>query len=371
MDDLELAKNTGVIDIDRDTDFLAGSESAIKHEIRLKNGDWEKYNGSDEWQRRKVGNNLGYDTLSCVTFSAVNCVEMQIMYLLENGLIDESTKKYMEHLGYFDETGRVNFSEWFSANVNGTTKDGNYLQAAWDSFRKDGLLSQKDGKHVNDFNSQEEWLDKTAITDAMRAKAKMFNTLFDVSYEWVVRGVPYQWGTFDHQSKHAPLHVSVPTCKGWNNKGEVPICEGVTVTNHAISYIGKSDEYKKILDHYTPFVKKLNNNYYIPRALKGVVTVKKEVAEAPKVLHVFNKQLKYGMPISEEVKALQNALQTLKMPSGKPYMTVGVYGRYGDITRAALGQFQTDNKIVDPDGQGTNFGPQTRAAMNAKLAIHT
>lgn len=369
MDTIENGKNSGVIINIRPSDFMAGAETAVVYDERLPSGDWEPYKPTDEWQRKKLGNNLGYDTLSCVTFSALNSVEQQITFLMKSGRLPITTKDTMQALGYLDENGLPNFSDWFSSIVDGTTVDGNFLQAPWDSFRKFGALPQKDGKSVNDFNSQAEWLNPANITQEMRDKALRFIELFDIFYEWVALGSPYQWGNFNKHVKHAPLHVLLPTCSTWNtHNGTAGTCAGVTTVNHAVLYQGSTkDALRKVLDHYDPFIKRLASDYYIPFALKGVVSVKKPTEPAPPFHHIFTTQLRYGMGATDEVHALQQALQTLNDKNGKPYMQQGLYGRFGGLTRVALGAFQTENGIKDPDGQGTNFGKQTRAAMNLKL----
>jgi peptidoglycan hydrolase-like protein with peptidoglycan-binding domain len=96
------------------------------------------------------------------------------------------------------------------------------------------------------------------------------------------------------------------------------------------------------------------------------VAEEKTVTTIP-LTYTFRIQLRYGAPSSQEVNTMQKALQTLKGTDGKPYMTPGVYGPYGPQTRTALGRFQADRGIADPDGPGMNFGPQTRAAMNDAL----
>jgi len=84
--------------------------------------------------------------------------------------------------------------------------------------------------------------------------------------------------------------------------------------------------------------------------------------------YAFTKQLRYqrinDLP---EVTMLQMALQTLKNKAGQAYLAPGTFGPYGPRTKAAVGQFQADHGIRDPDGPGTNFGPQTRTAMNKEL----
>lgn len=81
----------------------------------------------------------------------------------------------------------------------------------------------------------------------------------------------------------------------------------------------------------------------------------------------FKKNLKLGMPSSTEVNTLQKALQALKNSLGISYMVPGVFGPFGPQTKTALGLFQTDHGIKDPDGQGTNFGPKTRETINKEL----
>lgn len=92
---------------------------------------------------------------------------------------------------------------------------------------------------------------------------------------------------------------------------------------------------------------------------KGDVESIKEVwtvIEAP-FSYVFNLNLSYG-DVGYEVNQLQQALQYLKiMPSG-------VFGPFGPSTKKALATFQAIHSIKD---DGTNFGPQSRAALNQAL----
>lgn len=100
------------------------------------------------------------------------------------------------------------------------------------------------------------------------------------------------------------------------------------------------------------------------------VFVKDEVPPPASFQYTFTKQLTYNRPDlndAKEVQALQTALQTLKNSAGQPYMKPGTFGPFGPQTKAALGAFQTDHGIHDVDGQGTDFGPSSRAAINAAL----
>ena len=360
MADLEHGENTGVVVIVRQLDFRVGAETGIAYEARLADGDWRKYRPTDEWQRRKIGSSLGYDTNSCITFSGNNTIEAQLKYLSEKGL----PPGHVEFLADFlDEQGNPNASDWFGANTNGTTVDGNDLASFWEGVRKSGLLPQKDGYAPNDFTTNLQWLDKAKLTQAMRDKAMRFLDFFEVKYEWVVLEQPGRWDLFAKHAKQAPLHIAVGTGDGWNRKDGKPIQPVDSLRlNHAIAYWHQSQDLQHdILDHYDPFLKELAWPYYIPYAIKGVVSVKPAPGMPTPFKYRFNVNLRSGAAASQEVRKLQEALQYLG------YMTKGVFGPYGPATTFALGKFQALNKIKDPDGAGMNFGPQTRAAMNKAL----
>lgn len=108
----------------------------------------------------------------------------------------------------------------------------------------------------------------------------------------------------------------------------------------------------------------LKRCYYASQVFKD-----DSVPPIPPFKYTFTKQLKYQSARNDanEVRNLQKALQFLKRSDGQTYMAVGVFGPFGPKTKTALGLFQTDHGITDADGQGTNFGPMSRAALNAEL----
>lgn len=365
MADLEKGENSGVIVKVRPLDFRVGAETGIQYEIRVPNGDWKLWKPTDEWQRRRsASGQLGYDTNSCVTFSGNNTLEAQLRFLIDSGKVPEEAMNFLRDGGYFDEDGNPNFSDWFGANTNGTTVNGNDLGSFWEGIRKNGLLPQGDGHKPNDFNTNEEWLNSALVTDVMRDKAKRFLMYFTVGYEWVVLEQAGRWDLFAKHLKQAPLHIAVGTGKDWNRKDGKPVqpVDGIRL-NHAIAYWDQDENIDHdILDHYEPFMKELAWPYYIPYAIKGVLSVRTEPPAEPPFVYVFNVNLKMGMQNSFEVQQLQKALQFLG------YMKKGVFGPYGPQTAFAVAKFQASNKIIDPDGAGVNFGPKTRAAMNRALS---
>lgn len=363
MADLEKGENSGVIVKVRPLDFKVGAETGIEYMAIVPSGDWRPWRPTDEWQRRRLDGELGYDTNSCVTFAGNNTLEAQLRYLLDAKKVPEPALRFLRENGYFDEDGFPNFSDWFGANTNGTTVNGNDLGSFWDGVRHNGLLPQSDGYKPNDFSTNEEWLNKALITDAMRAKARRFLYFFDVRYEWCVLDQPGRWDLFQKHVKQAPLHIAVGTGKDWNRKDGKPI-QPVTSRrlNHAIAYWDHDTSDHDVLDHYEPFMKELAGDYYIPYAIKGVLTVKETTPVIPPAFsYRYDKNLRMGMAASAEVRKLQEGLQFLG------YMKKGVYGPYGPQTTFAVAKLQAANRIKDPDGAGVNFGPQTRAAMNRAL----
>src|SRR3972149_4039603 len=113
MDSNTSTTNYGVILGTRSTDWLVG---AIQYEERNPSGDWTSCLPPGEWQKDLQTH---VDTMACVSFSALNSIEVQEKFL----------------------TGKqVDYSDRFTATMSGTTSQGNYLWKVADSLRKDGLV---------------------------------------------------------------------------------------------------------------------------------------------------------------------------------------------------------------------------------------
>lgn len=360
-----MPEKSGLIFTLKPTDFFAGAESTVVYENRNPSGNWEKYKPTDEWQRKLFNGQLGYDTFSCVTFSALRIVAMQLEYMIETDPASTSELVgWLKANGYIDENGKINFNEWFTANASKTSMNGNTAQAVWDSICSDGLLPQDAAYSVNDFNMTSGWLDPSLITKKQRDTAKKILDLIDIKYEWaVIAPAGGAWEDFRKHLKQAPLHIFTPVAATWNRTDGLPVeSDGQTHLAHATSAIGiEAGNVYNDLDHYSPFIKRLAPNYYVPYAMKAVVSLKSAVQKPNKPTHVFNTNLAYNDPIGPEVHALQEALQYLG------YMKQGLFGIYGPATRAALATFQKHCGVIDPN-PGEHFGPLTRSFMNAALA---
>lgn len=364
--ELEQGKNTGLITPKpAPLDFIAGVETGVAFEVRNDSGNWKKFYPSNEYQFRRGR----YDSMSCATFYGLNALETQIQFLLDTNQIPEDKKVLMAQLGYFDENGRVNFNESFSATLNGTTSRGNTFQAVGDGIRRDGVIPQKAHQQINDCKTIEEFLDPSRITDDMRALGKRFLEIFDVKYEWVVLGEKNAQSKILDHLRHAPLGFAVPTEGNWNEEG---IIESETEgANHAV--MNGRAELKKlfgILDNYEPFEKLLSWNYHIPYVFKLVVTVRTAPKPAPKPFsYRWERDLKEGMS-GADVMMLQKALAHLG------FFTLGYFTSYfGIYTKTALIKAQEAYKseILVPagvtNGRGTgNFAKFSRQWFNNRFA---
>jgi hypothetical protein len=323
-EDILVVKQTGFIDRGlRPSDFKTGALAFVE---RITNGDWRPYYPTVEKQY-----GIGFDTMSCTTFSAMNCIEMQLNWMIKNNKIPADNLKGLTDLGFIDENGFFNASDRFIAIMSGTTEMGNDFQSVWDCIRKNGILPEKDFPFGGTTFS--EYHDKTKITQQMMDKAKESLKYLVFAYEFV---------TFDQDPvfsaeqqnlcrqalKHTPLHIAIP----------VP-------GTHAIT-LGCMDENSVYtFDQYPPYLFTAQIQYPVHYALKGLVNPV-QVNTAPPT----TRTLKLGMT-GDDVQKLQENLKKLgffKLPITTKY--------FGLVTRACVMAFQKSVGLVQ-DGV---VGPLTQ-----------
>lgn len=243
------------------TDFIAGGISGITYQEINPSGDWTAYLPSNEKQIATY-----FDTLACVSFSALNSIETQINFLIAAKLISVEQITKLNELGYLDENGKFNGSDRFTAKMSGTTKEGNYLQKVADSLRHDGILPEKDWTYdMASNNNKFVWEDYyQEIPQELKDKAKKFLELFEIQYEWVSNDLE----TLKKQLKQAPLQVATGICPGWNDikviqKCDLPVSHATIIYNIA----SEINDY----DSYPPYLLKLALDYKLPWVLKILV----------------------------------------------------------------------------------------------------
>lgn len=268
--ELKEGTNTGVIIQDpRETDFVAGAETGLTPENRNPTGDWTPFLPTDEMQ---IG--VYFDTMACVTFSALNVIETQVNFMIREGMIPVDDVARMRVLGFFDENDKFNCSDRFTAKMSGTTRKGNTLVNVWDSIRRDGLLPERDWAYPRDQRTPVfDWADYyKEIPQELKAKALEILKILDIRYEWLVSGGRATAAQFSAWLKMSPIQIAAPVCPPWNTDQVIGSCSlpvGHATEMYMVKLFGVTT--LSVFDHYKPFNKSLAQDYPIPFALRGVV----------------------------------------------------------------------------------------------------
>lgn len=160
----------------RVSDYMFGSASNLPFVDRVLDGNWNEYLPIGEKQ------NIGFETMACVSFSCNNSIETQLNWMLRHNRMKDNAKKFLYDNGYIVDN-KVNLSDRFLAIMSNTTKQGNWFTVVADTIRKIGFIPESMFPFGG--SSFEEYHDKTKITDAMLAMAKESLKYFDIQYEWV------------------------------------------------------------------------------------------------------------------------------------------------------------------------------------------
>lgn len=358
--------NTGVIIKPiKPTDFYAGGESGSVKTVLELTGNYATWLPDEETQLRNT-----IDIFACVAFSALNNLEIIFNYKITHKILSDSAIKFLTDNGYIDPmTGKVNFSDRFTAKMSGTTKSGNSLGAVGDSIVSNhGLVPEKiwpwPSEMTDAMTPDEKWnLYYQDIPASVQTMAKKFLDHFGMDYEWtVLQGITADpSGAIKNALKYGPVQIASMICYPWNStEGMPPIVACGCGTGHATTIYGDrtANAPWSDFDSFKSYRKLLDPVYCIPYAMQYGVS-EKTPGIAPAVVYTFNANLFYGASSSFDLTMLQKALQYLG------YMKVGVFGPYGPQTRTAVYKFQVANGIIGDDG--SNFGPKSRSAMNKIL----
>lgn len=335
---MENIKQTGLINIPPSpTDWLTSGESGITGVMRMPSGDWREYKPSEESQAI-----ISFDTLSCVSFSALNIIETFLKYYIKNNLLSKDHLDFLHAFGFIRPNGDLNISDRFTAIMSNTSLAGNTFTNVWNSIKTDGLLPEFDLPFGGtDFSS---YHDKSKITPYMKMRAKKFLEYFSINYEWVffssgLLNTGQEGDLLAAQLKEAPLHAAVPI-----------------LAYHAEELVQLSPNDSKIFfDTYPPYTEaQAWRNSPINYALKAIITPKTDVPKLP-TFGLYT-QLKQGVNNSLEVLSLQRILSYLG------FMNVAT-GNFGPLTYEAVKSFQIFYG-VDPIGE---VGPQTREKVKQLL----
>lgn len=354
-------KNSGVIiEPIRPLDYIAGGETGLVYEESVPEALWDDDLPSDEGQ-----SGVYFDSMACVSFSALNLLETKLNWRIRTNQISPERVQWLRDNGYFDDNGKINFSDRFTAKMSGTTRLGNSLQRVWDSIRNDGLAPERDWNFPS---AQRQpvfvWEDYYAeIPQAVKDKALKFLELFKIQNEWVVTGKTQmdaqERSDLLYHLKQSPLQLVTPTCPPWDGSVIAP-CGKVEGT-HATLLYGINENFSDF-DHYVPYRKQLSKYYCIPFAMKGEITARTTPLK-PKFTHFFNFDMRFGQR-STEIKFLQEALKN----DGVFPKDVQSTGYYGTTTQTAVRMFQAKygigNALIRALNNGKLVGTMTRTKLN-------
>lgn len=256
--------NNGVIFVETtETDYVVGTATAIGYEEVLPSGDWTPYLPADELQ------NIGMESMGCVSFSAANCLETQLNRYLIEDLIPDNLVEDLRLAGFIKD-GLFNFSDRFLAKMSGTTSAGNSLPNVWSAIRHYGMVGEADW--ASDWTSWSAYY--KGIPQEVKTKALRFLDYFSVQNEYLVNNKKLSLDLARQHIKQCPLQVATATCPGWSYDDVIKACNwGIAHATEIYHLNGYYDDF----DTYSPFKKKLSGNYNIPLAMKGVVVPRFEL----------------------------------------------------------------------------------------------
>ena len=233
-------KNFGFINKSKVKDWQQNLGSNEVKEVLFPNGDCSPF--IPKWESQ-IG--LYGDTMACVTFSALDCIETDLTKTGEN---DHITKGILEMLELYDDNGDINCSDRFIAKLSGTTKRGNWFSKVGDAIIHRGLIPERN----LDFPYKQRtpvftWDDyyKDVSQDNL-TRGGLFKNFFDIHYTFI----PINQIDIKEQLKYGAIQISYSTSS--------PIVEGVYQNNiayhspnHAIMIYKVEDDGTILgLDHY-------------------------------------------------------------------------------------------------------------------------
>lgn len=212
-------------------DYRAGAVSGVDRVVIRESGDYRDVLPEFEMQ---VG--TYFDTMACVTFSALNCIETIAKV---KGIT-------------------INRSDRFTAKMSGTTKSGNYLSKVAESIAtQHGTVEEENWPYPRTQRTPIfEWEDfYKAIPEELVMEGRRSLKRFKVQHEWVPTSKVREY------LKYSPLQVTVQSFREKNADGFYINRPANTAYSHAVELVYAGDEYCEIYDHYDNKHKRLAPDY--------------------------------------------------------------------------------------------------------------
>lgn len=256
----------------RQSDYMAGAFTFISYEERNPSGNWKDYLPTKEVQ---FGSQ---DSMSCVSFSAINAIEIQEKFL----------------------TGHQNnWSDRWIAKMSNTQPDGNYLYIVADAIRQYGLVPEEKYPAPPGYTWAEYHaaIPEPKLTELKR-EGKFWLNEWDFRYEFI----PATKKDMLHHIKHAPLQIVIP--------------------GHAIVNFLCEEDIVRYFDTYNPH-EKTTSYANIQSVMKPLLT-RKQMAKR----FIINDGGKIGVAVIEgftgtivfakDQESLANLKKALEVPEDAP-----------------------------------------------------
>lgn len=280
-------KNYGVIlEKPKGRDYLFG---AVKNNITC--DDWGIYLPKFEKQH-----SVYFDSMACVSFSAINCVEAIFKYQINHKMISADNMIWLKENGYINDD-EVNFSDRFIAKLSKTSRQGNTGKRVAQAIRDYGLIPEAKWNYpvkqrVPVFNWDNYYKE---VPEELLDLGKEFKKRFEFNYESIKKS------EYEEALVNSPIQV-------YGHAWEKPINGVYQYTNKKINHAIMA--YKPrwdILDHYLPFIKRLAPSFkFWDSGYKYTIKEKYMAISQAKIISVKNsKEVGLYVPAIDE-KSFQN-----------------------------------------------------------------
>lgn len=270
----------------RPGDYVKGISSSIPYSVRNPSADWTDFAFTDSWIEQLYEGR--YDTDSCWLFNAFDRWEEQLEWLRSNGQFGPEALEFFQSNGYFDADGHFDLSRDYLAVLGGLRNGGGsqiyapQLLASYGAVPASMLsYSGVDGTYQQFLAN---YFDPGRVTSAMTDLGRQFLKYVSVAYEWVGDGYSTPpLADIRASLLQSPLCLGIPIpadVSEWNSP--VVRYDGSRVVEHAVTLLGvNADGSYRILDQYSPALKTLSADYYIPLVSNDVLTAATPAVPSP------------------------------------------------------------------------------------------
>lgn len=226
-------------------DWRAGAVSGAMKTVLRASG---KY--SDVLPTKEYQSGVYFDTMACVTFSALNCLEVVAK---------------LKGLDW-------NKADRFTAKQSGTSKSGNYLSVVAESARIQGVVDEEVWPFPRTQRTPVfDWDDYyTVIPTAIQSMGRDWLNGYQIQWEW--QDVRY----LREALQYGPIQVTVWAWPKAQADGRYTD-GGKTKRNHAVMLVNATDEHYEIFDHYDKTTKYLVPDYRFGSALQFYLIPKSDI----------------------------------------------------------------------------------------------